>query len=405
MISLRPYGWRLLAVSLALIAFAIAVNDVLVLATALALLAPLTIALAHAAYLHAVSPCRCTRGCNQAFELIAGESVEYRLELSCKPARVQAPKWAEIRMLKDNQLSIRARFHTFGLHKLEKLDVSRYSILDLVELREPVECSLAFRVYPRTIYWLERVLELLEEERGGGGEGAGRGFIASSGEYRESREYVPGLPWRVDWKAYARTGRLMVKVFEWPTGGEESLNIFYEVSCLGPITCDAIASSLLSLIVLAAEQNRAASVRLCKLGEKGCLEYSVEEAAKTVIHILFRARVLQKLVEVYEYVDPLQARRAQQLLSRAKRLGNARQGAPASTVGASAIIVSTLVTSPSKLVETVEELRASGVSTTVVGPEKPWLDVENPEKRYAVHKTFQATLRSLEALSTSIVLV
>jgi len=405
LISLRPHGWRLLIVSLALTTFAIAVNDALILATALALLAPLITALVHAAYLHTTNPCRCTKGCNQTLELIAGESVEHRLELSCRPARVQAPEWVQPRMLDGGRLSIRARFHTFGLHKLEKLDVVRYSFLGLVELHEPVECGLAFRVYPRTIYWLERVLELLEERGGGGGEGAGRGFIASSGEYLESREYTPGLPWRIDWRAYARTGKLVVKVFEWPLGGEEALNIFYEIDCLGPTTCDAVASSLLSLIVLAAEQNRATSIRLCKLEDGKCLEYSVEEAAKAVISILFRARVLQKLVEVYEYVNPLEARRAQQLLSRVKRLGNPRQATPASTPGASAVIVSTLVTSPSKLVETVENLRVNGVSTTVVGPEKPWMDVENPEKRYAVHKTFLATVRSLEALGAYIVLV
>lgn len=404
MIFLRPPGLRLLMVSVVLTVFAIATSDTIILVTALALLSPLIIALVHTAYLYTAKPCRCIKGCNQVFELIAGESVEHQLELSCRPARVQASRWAQTRILGGSRLLICARFYTFGLYKLERLDTVRSDILDLVELREPIECSLVFRVHPRTIYWLERVLELLE---GGDScsEGAGRGLIAPSGEYRESREYVLGLPWRIDWKAYARTGKLVVKVFEWPLGGEEVLNIFYETDCLGPITCDAIASSLLSLIVLAAEQNRATSVRLCKLEDGKCLEYSIDEATKIMISTLFRTRVLQRLAEVYEYVSPLQARRAQQLLYHVKRLESPQLGTPASTIGASAIVISTLVANPSKLVERVEKLVASGISAIVIGPERPWLDTENPEKRYAVHKTFLATLKSLEALGASIVLV
>ena len=405
MISLKPLGLQLLTVSIALTIFAAATNDVAILATALATLLPLAIAVVHVVYLHTVKPCRCVRGCNQLLELVAGEKVEHLLELSCKPVRVQASKMVQTR-LSNNRVFIHARFHTFGLHRLERLDVIRSDILGLVELRESIECNLVFRVYPRTIYWLERVLELLErgEERGGGGE-TGRGFIASSGEYCWSREYTPELPMRIDWKAYARTGELIVKVFEWPFAGEETLNIFYEVDCLGPITCDAIASSLLSLIVFAAEQHRATSVKLCRLEDGVCTEYSVEDAARATISILFRARILQKLVEVYEYVDPLQARRIQQLLQRVKKLGKPIQGAPTSTTSTSAVIVSTLVAKPSKLVERVEKLRASGATITVIGPEKPWLDVENPEKRYAVHKTFLATLKSLEALGAFIALV
>ena len=404
MILLKPLGLRLLIVSITLTVFAIAVNDVVILVTALAILSLLIIAFAHITYLHTVKPCRCVKGCNQEFELVAGESIEHRLELSCRPARVQDLKWVQSHTLDNDRVFIRARFHTFGVHRIEKLDVVRNDILGLAELHEPINCNLVFRVYPRTIYWLERVLELLESESSGG-ERAGRGFIAPSGEYCESREYVLGLPWRIDWKAYARTGELIVKVFEWPMGGEEALNIFYETKCLGPITCDVLASSLLSLIVFAAEQHRTASVRLCKLEDGKCLEYSIGEAAKAIISLLFKLNILQKLLEVYEYVSPLQARRAQQLLSHIKRFGKPRKEVPAFTSGTSAVIVSTLIANPLKLVESVEKLRVSGISTIVVGPEKPWLDIGNLEKRYAVHKTFLATLKSLETLGASIVLV
>jgi uncharacterized protein (DUF58 family) len=100
-----------------------------------------------------------------------------------------------------------------GRHEWGRLRVAVRDPLGFYEGSVEVEAGPSVvRVYPRSPL-APRVLASVAAASALGGRGSGRRGVGT--EFLELREYVPGDDLRlVDWKATARTGRLIVKVFE-----------------------------------------------------------------------------------------------------------------------------------------------------------------------------------------------
>jgi len=112
--------------------------------------------------------------------------------------------------------------------------------------------QLSFRGYPRI---LAVAIDAAQFLASGGGQGLGEQTTSTKGsglEYAESRFYQAGDPMRrLDWKATARLGRLVVK--DYYVEGGHGTHTVYEASAPDPVSLDEISESFLRVVLTLAK--------------------------------------------------------------------------------------------------------------------------------------------------------
>lgn len=197
------------------------------------------------------------------------EKPVFNLVINCSRRTVNMdqrvlPKWIKIigfeKIEKRIKVRAKASFKHSGIYRLSKIIVSMKSPLSLFISRKTLDASIEFKVLPETLYWLIVALGILGFRGGTGGSvflsealPVSAALRSSSGVYYETREYVPGDPVkRIDWKATSRAQKLMIKDYREVFG--ENAGLVFDTRCIGPSTCDAVASALLSFIVTVVKQ-------------------------------------------------------------------------------------------------------------------------------------------------------
>jgi len=342
--------------------------------------------------------------------------------INCKRARRLAdlPKWLRVdgMVSEGDSLSVRLRaeFRGHGIYEVTGLSVERSSLFGLFKLKTRVGVRIRFKVYPETLYWFLAALSVLRAE---GLSGAGRAvggdlehtpkIRVQSGVYYETREYMPGdLLKRLDWKATARRQRLMVKDYALDLSGRSMLIIDYR--CPGRSTCDAIASSALSIAIAAHRQGTALD-RVYDVQSGSAMVFS---NTKTLLAYLltkvFEEHIVDHL-DLYEFIEPLTEREVRRYLSLLLRSGDyARLDTGASRIIAMAsdvgriIIISSLLYDVEWLVDLADKFVRSGATVVLVSPQKPWADAKDLEDAYRIYISFNLAVEKLKKLGVDVIL-
>ena len=208
-----------------------------------------------------------------------------------------------------------------GEYELEGLRATVYSPLKMFSERIKVSFNLKVKAYPRVLPLIVYAAALLREA-GYAGFGVYPGRRKGYGlEYYETREYVPGDPFRfIDWKATARLSRLIVKEFLEET--YSSSHLIYDVRSLGPIMKDENASLFLSTLIGLVESGLPLTLTIKSgldiLFEREELEPA--EALKAGLAYVLREFKVSEW-DIYELVEPKPRREIIRILRRVKAEG------------------------------------------------------------------------------------
>ncbi len=266
-----------------------------------------------------------------------------------------------------------------------------------------IDLGVEVLVYPRA--WLLALVTLTLARTGRyiAGEQEVPSYVRSStGIYYTSREYVPGDPIsRIDWKASTRTLKLVVKEFREEVGGGELL--IFDDRCLGPKTCDDIASAALSIAL--ASYLRSIPITLVSLNRRQLLATD----SLTALVILAKQVLEMKIVEdldPYEILPPATRRELATFLeikvSEPMEIELEKIIPRIASIGTSTRIVTTLIHNVYEVLNLVEQLKMKGLEVSIYVPGKPWIDVRDLENACIAYQTYRLALSKLEALGCRI---
>ena len=302
-----------------------------------------------------------------------------------------------------------------GEYKLESLEASTYSSLKIFSEKINIDFSLEVKAYPRVLPLIVYAAALLREA-GYAGFGAYPGKRKGHGlEYYETREYVPGDPFRfIDWKATARLSKMMVKEFLEET--YSSSHLIYDVRSLGPVMKDENASLFLSTLIGLAESGLPLTLTIKSgldiLFEREELEPT--EALKAgLAYVLEEFKISEW--DIYELVEPKPQRELMRILKKIKANGliellkgmkdykiavlDAVKKTPYRIV---LTYVGSILYDSKLLVELAEESYVKRHRFEVYTSPKPWLDAENLEEAYLIHESFTRITRAIRRLGVDL---
>jgi len=255
-----------------------------------------------------------------------------------------------------------------------------------------------FNVYPRVVAAALQALSFLEGRgiQGGGEQPSpviGQGF-----EYAESREYVAGdSQRRIDWKASARLGRLIVKEYYEESSG--AVHIIYEADVPDPVSRDELAACFLRSVVSFAEQGWVIGLTVLR-GEE-IVMHVVELHPHAAVSVALR-HVLQEdlslVRQVYEVLDPVRRSMLRKVMEKTPRddgpeLSVIRDELFQSMYGC-VLYLSALIDDPANLLEVCHLASAFGTRLAVLEPCKPWMHLDL-EEAYRVWRQTDKVNRSL----------
>lgn len=347
---------------------------------------------------------------------------------------IEAPEWLRAAGLKRlGELEYEAAFTTFfrspGIHRASEIFLERRGFLGLFKLHQALGVSIGYRVLPEAVHWILYGLAIL----GIGAQTpiatyASQGVSSqvfqsllrrtSGGEYLLSREYSPGdTPRRIDWKATSRRGRLVVMEFSEDLEGGVSLIVDYR--CMGPYTCDSIASSAISLAIFLTENRipvdlvyEVDSSRIFRFRDPASL------LAYVIDNVLERKLVDPDLISFHEYSSPLDIGSIRELLRRISgadleppAMGRAEGEIPLELFSRSSrageqevVLISMLIHSMDQVIDTASSLRNLGSRLSIIAPEKPWLDSRDLEEAYRIYSTMDLAIKRLRNMGANIIL-
>lgn len=267
--NLTNRGWKIVYASLAFGIFALLVRDLFILVGALALGLLLLYevrvvggVIRRLRCLVKVEPDRVEAA------TFAGKPFGCDLELGLStglPLRIESPIKGGIcrfslraqRRLAVGRGVARMRFEVLprlaGQYGCEELRVWVRGRLGLAEGFGELPFSLTLKVYPRVLATAVAAARFLLTA-GGMGVGEQPTPLRGAGlDYADSREYLPGDSLRrMDWKATARLGRLVVKEFY--VGGGAGVSLAYEAVAPDHVSLDELSAAFLNSVLAAAEQ-------------------------------------------------------------------------------------------------------------------------------------------------------
>jgi len=287
-------------------------------------------------------------------------------------------------------------------------------------LEDTVDLGLRLRVraYPRVLPWVIEAVRMLGAAGGGEGGGRRRATAGRGDEYYQTREYEFGdSTRRVDWKATARTHKLMVKEFR---DVEGSPHVMCDLRSLGPVTADEVAAAFLSTLLGVTKVSDQVALTI-KRGEEvlfSAESLSPVEAVTAALAYVLEADLVRDW-DVYELVEPRSAGEILGVLHRIKAQGLAealrrtriRQRAEIletlrkSSESVEITYVGNVIYDSGFLIELADEARRKRHRLRVLAPAKPWIDLEDLEEAYVMHESHARILSALARLGASVSLI
>jgi len=362
------------------------------------------------------NPCICNDRIEKRIWIWDNPSIE--LKITCKNGVnvTNTPSWLIPQQvdLVDNILKIRikASFPYYGLYEVNNISIERISKLRLFKTQSDVNVLIRFKVLPETLYWLIIALNIL-------GIGKGYGGIhdiseltikvselrSISGVYYETREYTPGDPLkRIDWKATARRRKLMVKEFREELSGAGAL--CFDEECIGPHTCDSIASAILSITIAAVRQGIPITT-VVDLTRSNIIKFSNPKyMLMYFINKVLELNIVDKL-DLYEYIEPPTLREIQEklaILLNKNIYVKRKTTSPIELLReGNIIIVSNIIHNTKRILDITDKLSHKRVRTTLITPDKPWIDGRDLEEAYRIYTTHNLVIEKLRKMNINVV--
>ncbi|MCW4050741.1 MAG: DUF58 domain-containing protein [Candidatus Bathyarchaeota archaeon] len=261
-----------------------------------------------------------------------------------------------------------------GTYNVDNVEAKVTGEYGLFEGEAVLGFEAGFVVYPRVVSAAVSALEFLE---GAGILGGGEGYSLARGrglEYLESREYVPGDTARqIDWKAYARLGRLIVKEFHRDESG--SIHVVYESSAPDPVSGDVLSACFLRAVLSYAEAGWVIGVSVLDGGE--IVMHHGEMHPSLAVGVALRhvfGRREASLKELYMVLDPVYRPRLERILgddSLSGGVGEVASGLYGHRYSG-VLYLTSLVDDPAHLLEVGHVASSLGTRMIVLEPCRPW---------------------------------
>ena len=282
----------------------------------------------------------------------------------------------------------------YGRYRLGMLRISITSALGMYIYVQGVELRIEVIVYPRAWRLALIALGLLHGLTTYTEGSEIPTYIRSlSGIYYTTREYTAGDPLaRIDWKASARLLKIMVKEFREEMGG--GLLLLYDDVCLGPYTCDVVASTALSIAISSFASS--IPIALYLTSRRGLVAKDPRDVLLALTKLVFEMLTIPD-VDPYELLPPATRDEIKKLLG---------VSIPSTEVGIENVLerfkITTIVTSlvhrATEIVRLAEYARSKGVELEVYVPRKPWIDSDDIEHAYTVYTTYRLALSKLRSV-------
>ncbi|MEM3886786.1 MAG: DUF58 domain-containing protein [Candidatus Methanomethylicia archaeon] len=347
--------------------------------------------------------CECT--CNVERKLWIWEVQPIEIEVKCRGILdVEGlPNWIKDRKIEINgdlaKISGKTVFPHFGEFSINKLTISRKSILNLFIKKESVNINVNYKVLPESLYWVLRALNILREVGGEYGyglhvKGVGRAY------YHSTREYIPGDSLKdVDWKATLRTSKLMVKVFEDEVYG--GLNLIYDLRGPSKYVLDEIASALISSTIYAI--NEGIEISFTNISEmKRFKPINIRESLMYVIREVLESKIFD-LKEVYEYIEPLSTRELNEFLTKIGFNRSLECKDKIAYLSNNNLLISTLTYNINEIIDLAEEIRRLNRMLTIITASKPYIGIRNLEEAYRIYLTFNNVASKLRNMNINVI--
>jgi len=358
-----------------------------------------------------------------------GLKVESKLKASI---RVEPPfKWCQVKpdLIRFGEGRLRLIFNPplAGDYSREMLNLRVEGPLGITAFTIPVKVGLRVKVYPRlSTAVLRAALYLARHGRGLTGE-APSTQIGKGLEYAGSREKAPGEEaYRLDWKATARFGKLMLKEFHMDAGG--TLHLVYDVRAPGPVSRDLLSTAFLNTALGMAQTGLPFGLTIHDGYQalKHLKSASPIEGLKAALtHVLQMAQAQLELM--YELLDPWVRVEVQSVLRRLKdeelkhllklRLEALERGLhePYKLILEAAeapkykgetpirvFMVSALTGNPAPILDLAATIKAKGGSLELIQPCQPWLEAPTLEEAYKQQIGYRRLMEALKRRGVSV---
>ncbi len=226
-----------------------------------------------------------------------------------------------------------------------------------------------------------------------------------SGVYYETREYTPGDPLkRIDWKATSRRRKLMVKEFREELSGAGVL--CFDEECIGPYTCDSVASAILSIIIAVVRQGIPITM-VVDLTRSDIIKFSNPKyMLMYFINKVLELNIVDKL-DLYEYIEPPTLREIQEklaILLNKNIYVKRKTTSPIKLLReGNIIIVSNIIHNTKRILDIADKLSHKRVRTTLITPDKPWIDGRDLEEAYRIYTTHNLVIEKLRKMNINVV--
>ncbi|MGC9069161.1 MAG: DUF58 domain-containing protein [Thermoprotei archaeon] len=279
----------------------------------------------------------------------------------------------------NNKITIEISPKKAGIYTSEYLEAQTNTPLKTFTIKTKIPFKTHITVIPRVIPVAIRALELATTlgmtTYETPAEPIGKGT-----EYAETREYTPGDDLRhIDWKATARTQKLMIKQFHQDTGG--TINIIYDTKTAGPITKDKIATEFLKTIITLITQNTPYTITIIdqQNNTKTLKSNNKTKALLTAIKIALQTIETDYTI-LYELIQPQTIKDTIALLKTIEtQIQEEKTPQPQIT---DTIAITCLLGDLTWLMNTHQTLTTHNKTLTIYTPSKIWLDSKTLEQAY-----------------------
>ncbi|MCQ5341310.1 MAG: DUF58 domain-containing protein [Candidatus Methanomethylicia archaeon] len=283
-----------------------------------------------------------------------------------------------------------------GIYESEWIEMEVNSPFEIYSIRIKIPFKMKIIVLPRFTPILTRALELI----------TGIGAIAyevpiqilgKGTEYAETREYMLGDDLRhIDWKATARTQKLMIKQFYQDSGG--SMNIIYDMKSNGPITKDKAITEFLNLATILTLQS--IPYNIITIDENNNLKImkfkDVKLALKKAIKIALEA-IITDYGFLYEFIEPYSMRKILKIIN--EEIEEENQLIIENT---DTIVITCLIGDLTWLMDIYEMLKLSNKKLIVYVPLGAWLDSKTLEQAYIDYEKQMKLINNLRKIGIEI---
>jgi hypothetical protein len=278
----------------------------------------------------------------------------------------------------NNKITIEISPKKAGTYTSEHLETQTNTPLKTFTIKTKIPFKTHITVIPRIIPAIIRALELATML--GTTHEIPAIHIGKGTEYAETREYMPGDDIKhIDWKATARTQKLMIKQYHQDTGG--STNVIYDTKTAGPITKDKTATEFLNTITTLTTQNIPYTITIIdQQNNTKTLKFNNKtEALLLAIKIALQTTETDYTI-LYELIQPQTTKYIITLLKTIEE--QIHEEKTPQLPATDTIAITCLLEDLTWLIDTYHNLKIHNKTLTVHTPSKIWLDSKTLEQAY-----------------------